>query len=988
MSSLLVWTLLAAGGAPAAITPGQIEADWLRQEAVRGRPAAAGPAVAPEQDARGGCDGVKTGRWGFHTQMEPNPWWQVDLGVCTPIGRLVIYNRCDGTASRNAHIMILLSDDGQAFRTVYRHNGRTFYGYTDHQPLSVPLAGAAARYVRLQLPGTSYFHLDEVEVYAAGAGRNVALGRPATQSSTSPWSVAHETSPGAVEAEAVRRVIRRGRKLAADLRRRGVAVDDEVRRLEEINRRLQEKATVPARAEGPCGGPLPAVSVHGDCPNFRGEEGVGLERAAIAAKVGLSPSSLPAEGTDPRRWLYLQACWAVRRMALGNPLLDFEAILFVKAAPTRFPHMSDQFYGWWSRPGGGLFVLEGFRGPRPRLRCLTADMPVGSFLRPDLSHDGKKVLFAYCKYYPHVADLPDKADKAHLPEDAFYHVYEMDLEGGRRRRLTHGRYDDFDARYLPGGRIVFLSTRKGQFLQTSAANTAATASADLPDSYVRCGGDNYRPVPVFTLHVMEGAGGNLRPLSAFENFEWTPEVAGDGRILYTRWDYIDRFNGHFFSLWSTNPDGTSPQLVYKNYTVRPQVACEARPVPGSAKLVFTACAHHSILGGSLVLFDRTRGTEGPDPIVRLTPEVPFPETEANADSYYANPYPLAEEHYLVGWADHCLPPHGRFEDAGQNPVNGMGLYLFDAFGNLNLLYRDAEISSGCPIPIRPRPQPPLRAETAAAGAAGEGTFLVQDVYRGLPGVARGTVRSLRVVAVPPKVQPQMNQPRLGISAEDPGKYVLGTVPVEADGSACFRVPSGVPLFFQALDADGLALQTMRSLTYAAAGQTASCIGCHESRDISPAAAGRFPRAARAAPARLAPGPQGTWPLSYDRLVQPVLDRCCVSCHRPGGDKEAARLDLTAGHSYENLLSFGGKDLWNLAQERDRSLVGDCPARRSKLWHIFANGQRHHGLLLDRDGLDRLATWMDLYAQRQGHFSARQEEQLRQFRQKLAPLLAE
>ena len=286
--------------------------------------------------------------------------------------------------------------------------------------------------------------------------------------------------------------------------------------------------------------------------------------------------------------LFFAARGAVRHLALRNPLLDFDKILFVKQAPGRFPHMSDQFYGWWSRPGGGVFLLEAFRSHEPKVRCLTADMPEGSFMRPELSYDGKKILFAYCKYYAKLADERDKASKASVPEDAFYHLFEMDLDGGGRRQLTRGRYDDFNGSYLPDGSIFFLSTRKGLSLQCSKASTAATEQADLPDSYVRCGGDNYRPVPVFTLHGMDADGGNLRPLSAFENFEYTPSVANDGRILYTRWDYIDRFNGNFFSLWSTNPDGTNTQLLYGNYTARPQVKFEARAIPHSQKLILTA----------------------------------------------------------------------------------------------------------------------------------------------------------------------------------------------------------------------------------------------------------------------------------------------------------------------------------------------------------------------------------------------------------------
>ena len=309
---------------------------------------------------------------------------------------------------------------------------------------------------------------------------------------------------------------------------------------------------------------------------------------------------------------------------------------------------------------------------------------------------------AYAKYYPEVAEVQDKVVKSNMPEDSFYQLCEIDLDSGSTRRITHGRYDDFDGRYLSDGRILFLSTRKGTFLQCSAENTAKTLQADLPDSYVRCGGGNHRPVPVFTLHSMDANGRNMKPLSAFETFEYTPSVAADGRILYCRWDYIDRFNGHFFSLWSSNQDGSNAQLVYGNYTKAPQATMEPREVPGSNKILFTAAAHHSITGGSLVLLDRTKGTEGDTPITRLTPEVPFPETEKNIGHFYANPFPLSEDLYLVSWSNRRLPPHSRVMADDRNPSNAQGIYLLDRFGNLELLYRDPDISSMTPLPVRPR----------------------------------------------------------------------------------------------------------------------------------------------------------------------------------------------------------------------------------------------------------------------------------------------
>ncbi|UCD52385.1 MAG: discoidin domain-containing protein, partial [Phycisphaerales bacterium] len=864
-------------------------------------------------DAVGACDGVKNGKWGFHTKHEAQPWWQVDLGDVLNLDSLRIYNRVD-FAARASHLTVLTSSDGNIFESVYQHDGSVFLGHPDGEPLHVSLDGRDARFVRLQLPGTDYFHLDEVEVYAAGTDENIALHKSCAQSSVSQWSVRHPHAE--TFATPLKTIVDRGLKLADSLQQMGVDVRSYL-------------------------GPL-------------------------------RDASEQEEHQDLRR----RVRWAVRRMSLANPLLDFDDLLFVKRAPATLPHISDQYYGWWSRPGGGIYILEDFKSDTPRVRCLTEDWPEGSFLRPDLSYDARRVLFAYCRHYPHVAEM-EKVDKTALPQEAFYQIYEMNIDGSDVRQLTHGRYDDFDARYLPDGDIVFLSTRKGTFLQCTTQNTAGTLAQTLPDSYVRCGGDNRRPCAVYTLHRMDARGKNLRPISAFETFEYTPSVADDGRLLYTRWDYIDRFNGHFFSLWAANQDGTNPQLVYGNYTVKPQAILEARSVPNSNKILFTAGAHHSITGGSLALLDPSRGSEGLAPVTRLTPEVPFPETEEWDNTYYANPYPLSEDFYLTAWSPHRLPPHAGSTEVrdDRNPVNALGLYLGDRFGNLELLYRDEKISSMYPVPIRPRTKPPTHPSDLDWDGAQEGSFLVQDIYQGLAGVARGAVRRLRIVAVPPKPQPHMNQPCIGVSAEDPGKYVLGTVPVAADGSAFFHLPSGVPVFFQALDENGMALQTMRSLTYVMPNQTLSCIGCHETRDQAPPAA-TVPLALRQGPATLTPAPEGSWPLRFDRLVQPMLDRNCIACHNPDHENvAAANFDLTAENAYQNLIAFGEQDLEKLAFEKDRSEVGQCPARQSKLMALLAQDPAHQDVRLDADSLERLITWMDTYAHRQGSFSPDQEQQL-------------
>jgi hypothetical protein len=398
--------------------------------------------------------------------------------------------------------------------------------------------------------------------------------------------------------------------------------------------------------------------------------------------------------------------------------------------------------------------------------------------------------------------------------------------------------------------------------------------------------------------------------------------------------------------------------------------------------------------GSLVLLDPTVGNEGGDPITRLTPEVPFPEIEGWPKTYYANPWPLSERHHLVAWGQEGITAPGpegwaRWH-AVQRPPNGMALYLFDAVGHKELLYCDPDISCTDPIPLRSRLMPPVVTSTVNWDGPNEGCFFLADIYQGLKTVKRGDIKSLRLVAVPPKTHPTMNFPNMGVTADDPGKCVLGTVPVEADGSAYFRAPAGVILFFQALDERSVAVQTMRSISYVQPGQTLSCVGCHESRQHTPPAQPTL--AASRAPSRITPGPAGSWPLRFDRLVQPVLDRNCVSCHCPSGaDPRAAQFDLTSAKAYDALIAYGKPSLSDqvrAAYRLGRSLEGEGIASRSALMAYLRTHPAHASLNLNDDSRNRLATWMDTYAQRLGSFSVGQEKDLLLFRSRIVSLLTQ
>ncbi len=940
-----VWCLLLIGRMPDARaddaapppTRSQIEADWLRQDAVCG----SGP-VQPAEDAVGACDGIKDGRWGFHTALENDPWWQIDLREAVPLERILIYNRCDHTAGRVAQLKVLVSLDGHNFRPIYQHDGTVFLGQPDGKPLSISCVGESARFVRLQLPGNNCLHLDEVEIFASGRPENIALGMPAMQSSTCEWSTRKAST---VDQYPTRMVVETGLRLAESLQR--IA--------------LLKTA---------------AVSDSGIVENGGHE----LARAVAELRaIGAEEESLsPTASVDERRARYLRARWLVRGLALSNPLLDFDDLVIVRGAPGKWSHMSDQYLGWWSQPGGGLYVLHDFKTEHATLQCLTSSFPPGNVLRPDISFDATKILFAWCRHYPGLSEWPDKLDKSRLPEDSFYHLFEVNTDGTGLRQLTFGKYNDFDGRYLPNGDIVFCSTRRGQSVQYSTASAAATLTDPaLPECYVRCGGGPDRPCAVYTMHAMDANGQQLRPISAFEMFEWTPSVDDQGRILYSRWDYVDRYGQNNMGLWTTRADGTGVQAVFGNFTRNPECFFEARSVPGSRRIVFTAAGHHSISAGSLVLLDPRRGPDLSDALTRLTPEVPFPESEGHPATYYANPYPLSEEHYLVSWSDRPLKFQGETNDSA-----ALGVYLYDAFGNRTLLYRDPALGSQYPLPVRARRRPPTLGGQAADEQT-EGKVLVWNVYEGLPNAAAESIQQLRVIGLTVKPHPTMDAPSLGVTTHDNGRFVLGTVPVESDGSAWFRAPAGVTFYLQALDADGMAIQSMRSGIYLQPGQTQSCIGCHEPRTTAPA--NRQALALQRPPSRLTPGPDGSWPLDYATLVQPVLDRQCVACHQPGTD--GARFDLTPPKSYDTLVSHGTPSLKDLVIQHYReqkSVAGQCEARMNPVLQLLRGG--HYDVQLTPDEWTRLITWMDTMGQRSGSFSPEQAEQLRQFRQRVAGLL--
>jgi len=529
-----------------------------------------------------------------------------------------------------------------------------------------------------------------------------------------------------------------------------------------------------------------------------------------------------------------------------------------------------------------------------------------------------------------------------------YHIYTVNVDGTGLRRLTDGPWDDLDPRWLPDGDIVFVSTRRG--------------------GHCRCGA---RPVPAYTLHHMCPDGSGLRRLSSHETNEWHPVVANDGSLLYSRWDYVDRHTNIAHSVWNCLPDGSGAMAVYGNYNQerKPWGEWHVQPVPGSHQLVAVAGAHHGYAYGSLIMLDPRRGYDGPAPLERLTPEVPFPEAEGYPNSAYTTPRPLSEGFWLAAYS-----PEWSTRDASHTVTQG--LYLVDRFGNRELLYRDPAISSESPIPLQPRPRPPVYPALTEGEALAEGRFVLLNVADSAVPFPPGRVTELRIVQILPKTTFVADQPPISVAKQVSARLLLGSVPVEPDGSAQFVAPARVPLYFQAVDADGMAVQTMRSITYLQPGETRSCVGCHEPRHTSPAVA--LPQAMRRAASPIEPGPDGSRPFSYPRLVQPVLDRHCVRCHNP--EQPEGEVVLTsdfAGDSdpwSRSYRSLARRELvpWfdsiNGSEWIPQTTPGAFGARASRLIALLREG--HYGVALPSDDLRRLCLWVDLNVPFYGSYEPR------------------
>jgi len=694
----------------------------------------------------------------------------------------------------------------------------------------------------------------------------------------------------------------------------------------------------------------------------------GADTSRFEKQLSALQKSMASEEGSLKRYLM---CRKLRRsILLSHPKLDFDKLLFNKRQPPMKAHNAEQYLGAVSRISPGLVVLVNWKSTSAKARYITRDkFPAGSILHPDLSFDAKKVIFSFC----------DHSDKTISQKEKRFFIWEGSVDGSEFSQITgtkndpmereEGRYtmliEDYDPCYLPDGGIVFTSSRS--------------------QNQARCHARRY--VPAFYLYRMNGDGSGIRPFSYGEANEIDPAVLNDGRVIFNRWEYINRHDQNFHGLWSAKPDGTGTANYWGNLTPAPKSVTEAKAIPGSHKVMGTATAHHSYTAGSIVLIDPRKGDEGEEPLTRLTPEVGYPEGGASIwqPTTYATPYPITEDLFFAAYSPYKHVSQGAY-GRGETKDNTYGVYLvyhINGKAYREQIYRDPAISCFTPIPIKPRKKPPVIPSMLPEDRSiATGTYVIQNVYESTQKIEKGSVKYIRVNVIINQPSPQVEH--RGWVMQEAAKRIVGTVPVNPDGSVSFTAPAKKPLQLQLLDKNKMCVMNMRTFIFLHPGETVSCIGCHESRTNPPSVK------PRRSPLKIHPitpfaGQQYDGGFSYVRSVQPVLDRYCISCHGLG-DKPKGKVNLLGSYKKKavgrypkfpkNLTTTESYDYFTSNKkyykilDRNKEPAFSTPkdflSHTSQLPALLM--KEHNGVKVDRESFERIVSWLDLNAQLYGDYS--------------------
>jgi len=620
---------------------------------------------------------------------------------------------------------------------------------------------------------------------------------------------------------------------------------------------------------------------------------------------------------------------------VANPLVSGQPILYVSRAQYPGDHhntanmfQTDEINTGKYRSRGALKMVDLADGGR--VTTILDHSPTSTPRDPEVSFDGRKIVFSMRK------DIKDD-----------YHIYEINVDGTGLKQLTSAPgVFDIDPLYLADGSIGFTSSREPKY----------------------CGCNRHI---MGNLFKMEPDGANIYQLGRSTLFEGHGSLTPDGRIMYYRWEYIDRNFGDAQGLWTVNPDGTNHAVYWANNTGSPGAVLDGRIIPGTELCITTFSSCHDRPWGAIAVIDRRKGIDTPDAVVHIWPASArkLCNVKAGFDTFgkvrpkYEDPCPLNENFFLAS-----------------RQGSTMDIVLLDTFGNEIVLHSE---SPGCfdPMPVAPRTRPEVKLASRDY-KNGPGVFYVQDVYIGthMEGIERGEVKYLRVVESPPK----LNWSKAAWSGQGvhcPGmnwhnfenKRILGTAPVEDDGSAHFECPSDRYVCFQLLDENKMMVQSMRSGTIIQSGEKQGCVGCHEDRIEDTPPPTRTPLAFQRAPSKLNGWYGKPRLFSFQKEVQPVFDKHCVKCHdfnKPAGQK----LVLAGDRAPSFCASY--IDLWGLGVIK---CVGAGPAaiqqpktwgsHVSKLTKVLIEGhpkdskgyKAHKELKLSQEDMDRIITWVDINA---------------------------
>jgi hypothetical protein len=541
---------------------------------------------------------------------------------------------------------------------------------------------------------------------------------------------------------------------------------------------------------------------------------------------------------------------------LENPLVARAKILAVRG---NFP-LNSNFSGpalYLPRPSKGrIAVIDVAAEKGARVKDVMPNGKDGVVASLDLHWDGDRVLYG---------------DGGALFE---FRLSDSNHAARAVTRRPHPRIRHWDGAYLPNGRICCVCNSGWQTVPCTGT----------PD--------------VGNLHLLDADGSNERRICFDQDHNWTPVPMNDGRVMFSRWEYED--TPHMFTglLMKMNPDGTQQMELYGSNSYWPNRLLWARPIPGDAnRFVAVVSGHHGVgRRGKIVLLDVRKGRFETSGVVQYIPqknrkiEATILDELVNWDyPHYVAPWPLADEaNGNRGAGKFFLASRLRrashLEKAGKQLWD---LVLVDVFGNETILVSAEEAGNGdtgkrnegwmfARVAAK-RPMPRIIPDMVDLSRK-DAVIYLADIYRGdgLKNCPRGTVKALRLGTYNYRFWGNALTYCCAVAGGWDVKRILGTVPVEPDGTAMFRVPANTPIFVQPLDAEGKALQLMRSWYNPMPGEVGSCAGCHESQSSTPPVGSSM--AAKRPPSVIAPWQGPVRGFDFEHEIQPILSRRCVGCH--------------------------------------------------------------------------------------------------------------